>query len=113
MILLSVCITATGQSLKPINKDSAALPKDELKFVINIFVDYMALKELRMTDMEKIAIQARIIDDKDKLLEIKNEDIDRLKQQIEDISPSWWNKFSYGLIIGIIGMTLVILGIGK
>lgn len=108
MILLSVCTTITGQLIKPINENFAELPKEELKYITRIFLDYKSLIDLRAKDLEKIGIMERLIKDKEDLLKIKDKDIEMLKQQIEDISPGWWNKFSYGFAVGVIGTVLAI-----
>jgi hypothetical protein len=101
ILLLSVTILHGQSLIIPINDKYAKIHKDELKFIETVFVDYVAVKELRIKDLEKIGILERVINDKDKLINEKNADIEMLKQQIDDISPSWWNKFSYGFIAGL------------
>ena len=102
LILLSVCTTVSGQLIKPINENAAELPKEELKYITRVFLDFYALTELRAKDLEKINVLERIIRDKEKLMKLRDEDIEMLKQQISDISPSWWNKFSYGFYTGVL-----------
>lgn len=108
MIHLSAYITVSGQLIRPINENTAELPKEELKYITRIFLDFNALSELRSKDLEKIDVLERIIRDKEKLIKLRDEDIDMLKKQIEDISPSWWNKFSYGFAVGVIGTVIAI-----
>lgn len=108
MILLSVCITVSGQLIKPINENAAELPKEELKFITKMLLDFKALTELRAKDLEKINVLERIIRDKEQLIKLRDEDIVMLKQNILDISPSWWNRFSIGFAVGVIGTVVAI-----
>lgn len=93
----------------PIDDQYAKIHKEELKYIESVYLDYTALKDLRAKDLEKIDLLGRVISDKDKLIALKEEDINYLKEQIEDIMPSWWNRFSYGFIAGVLVSLITLL----
>lgn len=107
-ILLFVYTTVCGQLIKPLNDNDALIPKEELKYITRVFLDYQSIIQLRIKDLEKIGVLERIIKDKEELLKLRDEDIQMLKQQIEDINPAWYNKFSYGFAVGVIGTVVAI-----
>ena len=110
-ILLFSATLSTGQSIQPIDENYAKIHKDELRFAASIYLDYFALRELRAKDLEKIQILERIINDKTELMKIRDEDVEMLKQQIIDISPAWYNKFSYGFVLGVLAAIITLLAV--
>ena len=102
-------ILSTAQ-IKPIDDETAAITKDEVKYITNVFIDFETLKEIHAKDLEKIEVQERIITDKDWIIKSKDNIIDLVKRRLEIVTPVWYDKFYYGFAVGV-GVVAVIASI--
>jgi hypothetical protein len=111
--VLLCTITVTGQSklIKVVNDSTAEIPISELKYITAKFIELNAARKTNDLLIKDNGILKRVISDKQNIIDIHNEIIETLKQQIEDIRPSWWNKFSWGFgtasVVFLILMLLV------
>lgn len=105
-------ITITGQTklIQPVDSNYYKIHKEEVKFITIQFIELIASKNEGKLLKEQVGIYKRIVDDKDKIIDIRNQFIDNLKEQLEEQRPSWWNKFSIGLAtVAIIVLSLLLL----
>ena len=112
ILFLSV-ITITGQSklIIPLDSNYFKIHKDEIKYITVQFIELSAVRVEKKLLNEQINVYKRIVDDKDKIIDIRNQLIDNLKEQLEDQRPSWWNKFSYGLATGAVIILTILLAV--
>ena len=95
MILLLGCTLSFGQ-IQSADSNHVLVDKLELKYIVNVFNDYNALKEINRQQVIKNGILERIITDKDKLILLKDEENELLKRSIEDLKPAWYDRFLIG-----------------
>ena len=110
MILLSGFTLSTGQ-IQSADSNHVLVDKLELKYIITVFNDFNALKEINNQQVLKNGILERIIGDKDKIIMAKEEDNQLLQQAVKDVSPAWWNKFITGFVSGVLIIVTIFLAI--
>ena len=108
MILLFSC-TLNSAQIQSADSNHVLVDKLELKYIVNVFNDFTALREINKQLGIKNEVLERIITDKDRIIRIKGEDNQILKRTIEEIEPAWWDKFLIGLAAGIMAILSVAL----
>jgi len=92
-----------------IDSQSVRVDIDEFKLIIKTFAELNNYKKLYENQKGKEKIFTEIINDKDKIIELKENVIMKLRNEINTIKPAWYNKFSYGFIAGISISILVLI----
>lgn len=101
-------ITISTAQVKVIDDSTAAVTKEELKYVTQKFIELELLSGLRAKDVEKMAVLERIITDKTELVALKDQTIELLKRRLEIVTPAWYDKFLYGFAVGIVVVVSVL-----
>lgn len=110
MILLSGYTLSSAQILSA-DSNHVLVDKLEFKYIINVFNDFNMLREINKQQVLKGEILERIITDKDKLILLKEEDVQLLKQRIKDISPAWYDKFLIGFATAVVAIVGILIAI--
>ncbi len=101
--MLSLITISTAQ-VTAIDSNYAKISKGELKYITQVFVDYNFLKEQKLPAMqEQMGIYERMLTDADSVMKYKDNDIQLLTKENEDLQPTWWSrvKFWVGVIAGL------------
>lgn len=113
LLLNSILNYAQTQSALVQSADSNHVLVDKLEFryIVNVFNEYNSLREINKQQVLKNGILERIITDKDKLILLKEEESQLLKQTIEDISPAWWDKFLIGFTSAVVMIVSLLVAV--
>jgi hypothetical protein len=99
--------------IKAVDSSTAAIGKEEVKFIAGRFLDLDFVNKIKVAGLEnQIGIMGRIIADSDSIITLKDSDIELYKQKVEDLTPGWWdrNKFYIGTTVGtVFGIGVAIL----
>ena len=96
-----------GESgIKAIDSNAINIPKEEVKFVTEKFIDLNFLNEIKVPGLEEqIGIWKRICTDKDSINSVKDNSINLLMTEVKNLTPTFWDKVIKWLwIIGAAGL---------
>ena len=95
-----------GESgMKAIDSNSINVPKEEVKFVTGKFIDLNFLNNIKVPGLEEqIGILKRICTDRESVISLKDNSINLLKEEVENLTPTFWDKvLKWLIIIGSLG----------
>lgn len=90
-----------GESgMKAMDSNSVNTPKEEVKFITGKFIDLNFLETIKVPGLEQqIGMLGRVCEDKDSRIFIKDNSIDLLTKEVENLTPTFWDKVLKWLII--------------
>jgi hypothetical protein len=109
LIALLAYITAQGQIIRPIDSNTVAVPQKEFKSIIQTIIELDAARKINKSILSQNAMLERVINDKDKIIQLRENDVNVLKSKIDIIAPAWYDNFLYGFCAAIIIFTSIIL----
>lgn len=95
-----------GESgMKAIDSNSINVPKEEVKFVTGKFIDLNFLNNIKVPGLEEqIGIWKRICADRESVISLKDNSINLLMEEVENLTPTFWGKvLKWLIIIGSLG----------
>ncbi|MFA5803652.1 MAG: hypothetical protein WC879_03320 [Melioribacteraceae bacterium] len=113
LILLLSFITVTGQTklIQPIDSVHVKVSIEELKYITLKFIELDAVKYEKTLLISEVGLLKRTIDDKDKIISLRDQIIAAIKEQMEAIKPSWYDRFTIGFssaVAVVIGLLLLL-----
>lgn len=101
-----------GESgMTAIDSNSINIPKEEVKFVTEKFIDLNFLNDIKVPGLEKqIGILKRIVADKESVIFLKDSTINLLMEEVKNLTPTFWDKVLKWLIVIGAGVSGYLLG---
>jgi hypothetical protein len=86
-----------------------AVPKNEFKGIIQMMIELNALQKIHAAILTQNKALENIAIDKEKIIKLRESDIEALKGTINNIAPAWYDNFLMGFGSGIVILTALIL----
>ncbi|MCK9209296.1 MAG: hypothetical protein M0P61_00530 [Ignavibacteriaceae bacterium] len=89
-----------------IDSNNINVGKDEVKFITGKFIDLNFLNNIKVPGLEEqIGILKRICTDRDAVISLKENSINLLMDEVENLTPTFWDKvLKWLIIIGSFGV---------
>jgi|GEM_PF-5380709 len=93
-----------------IDSNNYQISEEELKYLTIKLIDYNFLDSLKVPKLEhSIQLLQSAISDKDSIISLKNDNIKMLYNRIEELKPSFFDKYKFwlGIIVGAAGIIIL------
>lgn len=113
MILFLSFITITAQTklIQPIDSAAAKISIEELKYITLQFIELDITRGENTSLKSEVGLLKRIVADKDKIIDLRDEIIKTLYEKMEAMKPSWYDRFTIGFgaaVAVVIGLLLAL-----
>lgn len=107
MLLSFITVTGQTELIQPIDSTHVKVSIEELKYITMQFIELDARTSENNLLKSETGLLKRTVDDKDKIIGLRDQVIADMKDLMEEIKPSWYDRFT----VGFLSAAAVVLGL--
>jgi hypothetical protein len=93
----------------PADSNHVLVDKLEFKYIIYVFNEFNALTEINKQLQIKNSVLERIIGDKDRMIQLKEEENQMINETMKNIKPKWYDRFWIGFSGAVLAVITIVM----